>query len=182
MITSIIWSLMTARITFRCFRYDLSMTLSPLFLTFLPMFVPGSVSPSRWFNVTTREFDNPSARMFFLSHGIHWRMSYPYNSPQNSQVERIIHCTNNVVHSLLFQASVPPTFWVATLTHISPFWGLSHCMSIYVFFVASVITTLLPPLLKTCPSLSCVFLGNSPHHKGYLCLHPYADRLTSLVV
>uniref|UniRef100_A0A0A9BH25 Integrase catalytic domain-containing protein n=1 Tax=Arundo donax TaxID=35708 RepID=A0A0A9BH25_ARUDO len=49
-----------------------------------------------------REFNNYSARAFFLSHGIHLRMSCPYTSPQNGKAERIIRTTNNVVRSLLF--------------------------------------------------------------------------------
>jgi len=59
-----------------------------------------------------KEFDNSSARTFFLTHGVHLRMSCPYTSTQNGKVERIIHSTNNVVRSLLFQASAPPSFWV----------------------------------------------------------------------
>jgi hypothetical protein len=55
-----------------------------------------------------REFDNSSARTFFLAHSVHLRMSCPYTSPQNGKAERIIRTTNNVIRSLLFQASVPP--------------------------------------------------------------------------
>lgn len=53
------------------------------------------------------EFDNLSARTFFLTHGVHLRMSCPYNSPQNGKVELIIRSTNNMVRSLLFQARAP---------------------------------------------------------------------------
>ena len=52
-------------------------------------------------------------------------MSCPYTSPQNGKAERIIRTINNVVRSLLFQASVPPAYWVealstATLLNILP--------------------------------------------------------------
>ena len=49
-----------------------------------------------------KEFDNSSSRTFFLTKGIHLRMSCPYTSPQNGKVERIIRSINNVVRSLLF--------------------------------------------------------------------------------
>ena len=51
------------------------------------------------------EFDNSSARTFFLTHGTHLRMSCPYTSPQNGRVERIIRSVNDILRSLLFQAS-----------------------------------------------------------------------------
>jgi hypothetical protein len=33
-------------------------------------------------------------------------MSCPYISPQNGKVEHILHTINNMLHSLLFQASI----------------------------------------------------------------------------
>jgi hypothetical protein len=43
-------------------------------------------------------------------------MSCPYTSPQNGKAERIIRSINNVVRSLLFQASMPPSYWVEALS------------------------------------------------------------------
>jgi hypothetical protein len=63
-----------------------------------------------------REFDNSSTRHFFLTQGIHLRMSCPYTSPQNGKAERVIRSINNVVRSLLFQASMPPSYWVEALS------------------------------------------------------------------
>ena len=57
-----------------------------------------------------REFDNSNAWTFFLTHGTHLRMSCPYTSPQNGRAERIIRSTNNILRSLLFQASLPPSY------------------------------------------------------------------------
>jgi len=54
-----------------------------------------------------REFDNSSSRIF-LANGVRLRMSCPHTSPQNGKAERIIRSINNVVRSLLFQASIPP--------------------------------------------------------------------------
>jgi hypothetical protein len=49
------------------------------------------------------EFDNSSARTFFLSHGVQLRMSCPYTSPQNGKAEHMIHTTNDVMCSLLIR-------------------------------------------------------------------------------
>jgi hypothetical protein len=43
-------------------------------------------------------------------------MSCPYTSAHNGKAERMIRTINNVVRSLLFQASVPPRFWAAALS------------------------------------------------------------------
>jgi hypothetical protein len=42
-------------------------------------------------------------------------MSCPYTSPQNGNVECMIHTTNDVVCSLLFQASLPACYWAERL-------------------------------------------------------------------
>ena len=66
-----------------------------------------------------REFDNSSTRQFFLTQGIHLRMSCPYTSPQNDKAKCIIGSINNVVRSLLFQASMPPSNWVEALSIVT---------------------------------------------------------------
>jgi hypothetical protein len=58
------------------------------------------------------EFDNACTRSFLLTHGVLLRISCPHTSPQNGKAGRIICSTNNVMHSLLFQASLPATYWV----------------------------------------------------------------------
>src|SRR6185312_14847505 len=62
-----------------------------------------------------REFDNSTSRSFFLSRGVQLCMSCPYTSPQNGKAERMIRTTNDVVRTLLIQASLPPRFWAASL-------------------------------------------------------------------
>jgi hypothetical protein len=52
-----------------------------------------------------REFDN-STHTFFFFHGVQLRMSCPYTSSQNSKAERMIRTTNDIMRSLLFQASL----------------------------------------------------------------------------
>lgn len=63
-----------------------------------------------------REFDNSFMHQFAATHGIQLRFSCPYISQQNSKAERMIRTTNEVVRSLLFQAHLPPSFWVEALT------------------------------------------------------------------
>ena len=67
------------------------------------------------------EFINLSLRTFFSSNGIAYRFSCPHTSPQNGKAERLIRTTNDIVRSLLFQASLPPRFWAEALhaaTHV----------------------------------------------------------------
>jgi hypothetical protein len=42
-------------------------------------------------------------------------MSCPYTSPQNSKAERMIWTTNDVMRTLLIQASLPPRLWAECL-------------------------------------------------------------------
>jgi hypothetical protein len=53
-----------------------------------------------------REFDNSFTRIFLLPHGTQLWMSCPYTSPQNGKAERIIRSVNNVIRTLLIQASL----------------------------------------------------------------------------
>jgi histone deacetylase 1/2 len=62
-----------------------------------------------------REFGNSASRAFFLAHGVTLRMSCPYTSQQNGKAERMIRTTNNVTRTLLFQASMPSSYWADAL-------------------------------------------------------------------
>lgn len=144
-----------------------------------------------------REFDNSSSRLFFLTRGATLRMSCPYTSPQNGRAERIIRTTNNIVRSLLIQASLPPSYWVEalhtatyllnrhptkTLNFSTPFFALYGAPPSYshlrVFGCKCY-----PNLSATAPhklsprSTLCVFLGYSPDHKGYRCLDLSSNRI-----
>jgi hypothetical protein len=61
------------------------------------------------------EFDNHTSWSFFLSQGVQLRMSCLYTSSQNGKVEHMIWTTNNVMRTLLIQASLPPRFWAECL-------------------------------------------------------------------
>jgi hypothetical protein len=42
-------------------------------------------------------------------------MSCPYTSPHNGKAERMIRTTNDVMHTLLIQASLSPRCWAESL-------------------------------------------------------------------
>jgi hypothetical protein len=62
-----------------------------------------------------RKFDNSFTRFFLLSNGTQLRMSCPYTSPQNGKAERIIRLVNNIICTLLIQASLPGRYWAEGL-------------------------------------------------------------------
>lgn len=61
------------------------------------------------------EFDNTNLLNLFAQNGIQFRFSCPKTSQQNGKSERMIRTINNVIRTLLFQAHLPPTFWVEAL-------------------------------------------------------------------
>jgi hypothetical protein len=62
-----------------------------------------------------REFDNSSTRFFLLSNGTQLQMLCPYTSPQNGKAERIIRSVNNIICTLLIQASLSGRYWAEGL-------------------------------------------------------------------
>ncbi|GJT11116.1 ribonuclease H-like domain-containing protein [Tanacetum coccineum] len=61
------------------------------------------------------EFDNNALHQLFASNGITIRFSCPKTSQQNGKFERMLRTINNLIRTLLFQAHLPPTFWVEAL-------------------------------------------------------------------
>jgi hypothetical protein len=57
-------------------------------------------------------FNNASSRALFTTHGVVLWMPCPYTSPQNGKVECTIHTINNMIRSLLFQASFLARYWI----------------------------------------------------------------------
>ena len=144
-----------------------------------------------------REFDNSASRAFFLAHGITLRMSCPYTSQQNRKAERMIRTVNNITRTLLFQASMPPSYWadaLATATYLinrlptktlnmsTPFFALHGTLPSY-HDLRAFGCTCYPNLSATTPhklaprSTLCAFLGYSPDHKGYRCLDLNTNRV-----
>jgi histone deacetylase 1/2 len=62
-----------------------------------------------------KEFDNNQNQNFFLSQGILFRFSCPYTSPQNGKAECSLRSINDILRTLLFQASLTPCFWAEAL-------------------------------------------------------------------
>jgi histone deacetylase 1/2 len=144
-----------------------------------------------------REFDNSTSRAFFLAKGVSLRMSCPYTSQQNGKAERMIRTANNVMRTLLFQASMPPSYWadaLATATYLinclptktlhmgTPFLALYGTHPSY-HDLRAFGCTCYPNLTSTTPhklaprSTLCAFLGYSPDHKGYRCLDLTSNRV-----
>jgi transposase InsO family protein len=136
------------------------------------------------------EFNNNALRSFLTRHGTTYRLSCPYTSPQNGKVERSIHSINDVLHTLLFQAKLPPTFWVEALNTATylinrrPSTPLQFATPYHILFDQEPDYTHLkvfgclcyPNLSSTMPhklshrSTPCVFLGYPQDHKGYRCM------------
>jgi hypothetical protein len=137
-----------------------------------------------------REFDNSSTRFFLLLNGTQLQMSCPYTSPQNGKVERIICSVNNVICTLLIQASLPgrycaeelhtdtyllnclPTMTIqAACPHLALFGSAPSYEHLRVFGCTCYpnTTVTVPHNLSPCSTWS-VFLGYSTDHKGYHCL------------
>jgi hypothetical protein len=144
-----------------------------------------------------REFDNSSTRIFLLSNGTQFRMSCPYTSTQNGKIERIICSINNVIHTLLIQASLTGRYWTEGLhtatylldrlptkaiqvacPHIALFRSVPSYEHLRVFGC-----TCYPNIAATAPhklaprSTRCVLLGYSSDHNGYRCLDLSTNRL-----
>jgi hypothetical protein len=144
-----------------------------------------------------REFNNSSTRIFLLSNGTQLRMSCPYTSPQNGKVERIIRSVNNVIHTLLIQASLPRRYWTeglhtatyllnrllttviqAACPHLALFGSTPSYKHLRVFGCTCYPnTTAAAPHNLSPRSTQCVFLGYSADHKGYRCLDLSTNRL-----
>jgi hypothetical protein len=118
------------------------------------------------------------------------QMSCPYTFPQNGKVECIIRLVNNVIRTLLIQASLLGRYWAehlytatymlnrlpttaiqAACPHLALFGSVPSYEHMRVFGC-----TFYPDTTTTAPhkfsprSTRCVFLGYSVNHKGYCCL------------
>jgi hypothetical protein len=91
------------------------------------------------------KFDNSSTWIFLLSNGTQLWMLCSYTSLHNGKAERIIHSINNVIRTLLIQASLPGRYWAEGL-HTATY--LLNCLSIKAIQVA-------------CPHIA--FSGPRPH-------------------
>jgi hypothetical protein len=143
------------------------------------------------------EFDNSSTRIFLLLNDTQLRMSCPYTPPQNGKVEPIIRSVNNVIRTLLIQASLPGRYWAeelhtatyllnrlpaaviqAACPHLALFGSVPSYEHLCIFGCTSYPNTTTTAPHKLSPrSTWCVFLGYSADHKGYHCLDLSTNRL-----
>ncbi|GJW91542.1 ribonuclease H-like domain-containing protein [Tanacetum coccineum] len=61
------------------------------------------------------EYDNTRFHELFRQNGIQFRFSCPRTSQQNGKSERMLRTINNLIRTLLFQAHIPPSYWVEAL-------------------------------------------------------------------
>jgi hypothetical protein len=124
-------------------------------------------------------------------------MLCPYTFPQNGKVERIIHSVNNIIRTLLIQASLFECYWAEGLHTATYLLNRLSTMAIQVAYPHLVLFGSAPSYEHmrifgcTCyhnttatrshklspRSTWCVFLGYSADHKGYRCLDLSTNRL-----
>ncbi|GJR92139.1 ribonuclease H-like domain-containing protein [Tanacetum coccineum] len=141
------------------------------------------------------EFDNCRLHTLFAQNGIQFRFSCPQTSQQNGKSERMVRTINNHIHTLLFQANLPSTFWVEALnmaTHllnILPSTAISNDILYTRLYGKDTNYTLLRIFRCLCyPHLypshklepratPCIFLGYASFHRGYRCLDLHTNKI-----
>jgi hypothetical protein len=102
-------------------------------------------------------------RILSLTNGVQLRLSCPYTSTQNGRAEHMIRTTTNMIHWLLFQASLPASYWAEALhtaTHINllPSKAVSHPTPYFAPYGTTPLTTtftcsVVPAILTLPPPL-----------------------------
>nr|GEW07682.1 ribonuclease H-like domain-containing protein [Tanacetum cinerariifolium] len=141
------------------------------------------------------EFDNNPLHELFATNGIQFRFSCPCTSQQNGKSERMIRTINNVVHSLLFQARLPPEYLVealltaAYLLNILPSTSINNDISYTKLFNKPTSYTHLRTFGCLCypytfsphklsPRITpSIFLGYPYNHHGYRCLDLNTNKI-----
>ncbi|GJS86815.1 ribonuclease H-like domain-containing protein [Tanacetum coccineum] len=144
------------------------------------------------------EFDNTNLLNLFAQNGIQVRFSCPKTSQQNGKSERMIRTINNVIRTLLFQAHLPPTFWVealhmaAYLLNLLPSSAIQNeipCTKLFNkqpdYSRLRIFGCLCYPHLHSPHKLApratpCIFLGYPAYHRGYRCLDLSTNKIIIL--
>ena len=136
-------------------------------------------------------------RHLFTTHGIHHRITCPHTHEQNGSVERKHRHIVEMGLTLLAHSSAPLHYWAEAfqtacylinrlptpvLNHESPFQKLFNLRPNYTFLrvFGCACWPHLRPYNKhklDFRSTECVFLGYSPSHRGYQCLHLPSKRI-----
>ncbi|GJS92021.1 ribonuclease H-like domain-containing protein [Tanacetum coccineum] len=141
------------------------------------------------------EFDNNSLHELFATNGIQFRFSCPRTSQQNGKSERMIRTINNVVRSLLFQARLPPEYWVEALLtatyllNILPSTSINNDIPYTKLFNKPTSYTHIrtfgclcypytfPPHKLAPRTTPSIFLGYAYNHRGYRCLDLNTNKI-----
>ncbi|GJX77762.1 ribonuclease H-like domain-containing protein [Tanacetum coccineum] len=141
------------------------------------------------------EYDNTRFHNLFRQNGMQFRFSCPKTSQQNGKSERMLRTLNNITRTLLFQAHIPPSYWVEALNMAAhllnilpstainneiPFTKLHNKPPTYDHL--RVFGCLCYPHIsfdhKLQPrSTACVFLGYPALHRGYRCLDLSTNKI-----
>lgn len=137
------------------------------------------------------------SRAFFAKHGITLRLTCPYTSQQNGHAERILRTLNDGLRTLMFEASLPPSFWPDALATSTYLLNRRPCRPRH----NSTLFELLfgtppdyahlrvfgclcyPNTAATAPhklasrSARCIFLGYPMDQRGYKCYNPKTKRV-----
>ncbi|GJZ49137.1 ribonuclease H-like domain-containing protein [Tanacetum coccineum] len=140
------------------------------------------------------EFDIRNLHKLFADNGIQFCFSCPQTSQQNGKSERMVRTINNLIRTLLFQANLPPTFWVE---------ALNVATQLLNFLPSNIINNKIPytRLFGTNPDYSLlrtfgclcyphfqtnhkleprvtpsIYLGQASNHRGYRCLKIIISR------
>ncbi|GJW89772.1 ribonuclease H-like domain-containing protein [Tanacetum coccineum] len=141
------------------------------------------------------EFDNHNLHKLFADNGIQFRFSCPKISQQNGKSERMVCTINNLIRTLLFQANLPPTFWVEALnvaTHLLnflPSTAINNQIPYTRLFGTNPDYSLLRtfgclcyPHIHTNHKLEpratpSIYVGQASNHRGYCCLDLKTNKI-----
>ncbi|GKA80034.1 ribonuclease H-like domain-containing protein [Tanacetum coccineum] len=141
------------------------------------------------------EYDNTRFHDLFRQNGIQFRFSCPRTSQQNGKSERMLRTINNLIRTLLFQAHIPPSYWVealnmaAHLLNILPSTAINNEIPFTKLYNQTptyehlrVFGCLCYPHVDVSHKLEprstpCIFLGYPANHRGYRCLDLASNKI-----
>ncbi|GKE57921.1 ribonuclease H-like domain-containing protein, partial [Tanacetum coccineum] len=141
------------------------------------------------------EYDNTHFHDLFCQNGIQFCFSCPRTSQQNGKSERTLRTINNLIRTLLFQAHMPPSYWVealnmaAHLLNILPSTAINNEIPFTKLYNQTptyehlrVFRCLCYPYIDVAHKLEprstpCIFLGYPANHRGYRCLDLSSNKI-----
>lgn len=125
----------------------------------------------------------PSFMIFFAEKGTTFRFSCPHTSQQNGKSERMIRTINNAICCLMFQARLPPSYWVEALhtavhiLNLLPSKAIQNKFPFSVLFKKPISYTHLKTHKLSPRSSKCLFIGYPSDHRGYRCLDLTTNKI-----